>query len=106
MQVAQLTGGRAKTGCAMSDDDINLRILVYMQRAPGGNYTAVQLSRSTGLSVAQVQQALTDLQWASAILRASQLPYPAYCLASQQPTPAGRMTPREAADRGRSRPAA
>jgi hypothetical protein len=87
-------------------DDINQRILAHMRRAPGGNYTAVQLSRTTGLSVPEVQQRLTDLQSASAILRAPQLPYPAYCLASQQPASAGRMTPREAADLGRSRPAA
>ena len=90
----------------MSDDDINLRILGYMRRAPGGNYTAVQLSRNTGLTVAQVQQALADLERANAIVRAPHLAYPAYCLTAHEPTRAGHMTLREATERTRSQPAA
>src|SRR5687767_15223357 len=96
----------SKWRCAMSSelDDIDQRILACMQRAPGGNYTAVQLARNTGFDVPRVQRSLTDLQRVSAILRAP-LPYPAYCLADQDPAPVARMTSREAADRARSRPA-
>jgi hypothetical protein len=87
-------------------DKTDKRILACMQRAPGGSYTAVQLAGSTGLSVSQVQQGLADLHQAGAILPAPLLPYPAYCLAHQQPVPAGRFTSRERADRDRPHAAA
>ena len=82
-------------------DDLKQRVLACMQRAPGGTYTAVQLSRNTGLSVAEVQQGLANLEQESAIVRAAHLSYPAYCLTGRQSAPVGHMTPREAADRTR-----
>jgi DNA-binding IclR family transcriptional regulator len=83
--------------------EINQRILACMQRAPGGNYTAVQLARNTGFSRSEVQRTLTELHQAGDILRAPGLPYLAFQLAGQQPA-VGRVTAREAADRQRPRP--
>ncbi len=87
----------------MEHDDISQRILGCMRRAPGGKYTAIQLARSVGLSVPKVQRGLTDLERAGAIVRAPQLPYPAYCLARETPASVPTATQREAADRERFR---
>jgi len=71
-------------------DTADQRILAHMQRAPSGQYTTAQLARNTGLSLAEVERCLAQLDDAGIVVRSSATSYPAYHLTEQgtaQPSP-------------------